>query len=102
MGELNCTWKIEDFEAYAFYTGESPRMVTIKGKGTCPQTGFTAELAVVENGKELRVKIVEQIPDFGTFVETETEMAFFTYTSEATEVVIDGVGSIRVGEPTDP
>jgi hypothetical protein len=105
MSQLDCEWQLEDFTASAFYTGESPRMVSIEGKGTCPQTGYAAELVVVEGASEpdkLHVKIVEQAPDFGANARTPTETAAFLYQSQATEVVIDGLGSLHVAEPTDP
>jgi hypothetical protein len=64
-----CTWDPSTFTATAIYTGEN-RLIRVRGSGTCPTGGFSAELVADNAGinpdpSELVVRIEETAPDVG-------------------------------------
>lgn len=105
MAEFQCNWSIAGFTAGAVYTGEN-RLVDVTGHGLCPREDFTVQLVADPDfetaSHSLRLTVVETAPEVGLQVETETSTSFFSVVSEAKEVIIDGLGTIRVAEPTDP
>ncbi|GLK23804.1 hypothetical protein [Microbacterium thalassium] len=104
MDGLSCSWSVEDFEAFAIYTGES-RHIRVIGTGTCPTTGFEVGIEVTNGGinptpGRLHLALTEVEPAVGGAALTPVGVQdFFDVGQDITEVAIRHVGVIPVSEP---